>query len=65
MFKQVGVAAQGVIQNKVVSAAAGAATGFAMFMEYLPAIGGALVSLATVIWIGIQAYYFIKEKRGK
>lgn len=37
--------------------------GLATFFEYLPGIMGTLASLAALIWIGIQAYYFIKEKK--
>lgn len=50
------------IQNKL-SSATGISVGLATFMEYLPGIMGALASLAAIVWIGIQAYYFIKEKQ--
>lgn len=32
---------------------------FATFLGYLPEIAAA----ASIVWIAIQAYYFIKEKR--
>lgn len=55
---------QTMVQSKL-APVTGLAAGFATFMEYLPAVSGALVSLASLVWIGIQAYYFIKEKRAK
>jgi hypothetical protein len=45
------------------SAAIAMTTGMATFLNYLPAVMGALASLAAIIWICIQAYYFIKEKK--
>lgn len=37
--------------------------GVATFLNYLPGVMGALASLAAIVWIGIQAYYFIKNQK--
>lgn len=54
---------QSVLNNKAASAAAGLASGAATFWDIAPKIAGALASTAAFIWICIQAYYFLKEKR--
>ena len=36
-------------------------TAIGAFMEYLPA----MAAFASIVWIAIQAYYFIKNQRGK
>lgn len=49
--------------SKVASSVTGLVSGAATFWDYAPKVAGAMASLAATIWIGIQAYYFIKEKR--
>jgi hypothetical protein len=51
------------VANKAASPVFALGTGFATVMEYLPGIMGSLASLAAIIWVGIQVYYFIKEKK--
>jgi hypothetical protein len=47
------------------SAILGLSAGMAAFLDYLPQMMGALASLVAIVWMCIQAYYFLKEKRKK
>lgn len=40
-------------------------TGLATFFNYLPIVTGSMASLAAFVFICIQTYYFLKEKKKK
>jgi hypothetical protein len=51
--------------SRVSSTALGFGAGAATFWDYAPKVAGTLASVAAFVWIVIQAYFYIKDRRKK